>query len=267
MSRPPRHHKSRTDGLWRTCVVSHDSSDRPQEDSRKAVDRLLEISVAGSFSRVGFGLRRCLEGWGDPGGLEGKTMIVTRASSGIGQAVAVNWLPWVRSMARWTEPNTHERASRAAEQAGGYGRVHAAQVDVVNADAVTSFVDRVSSRHTELHALIHNAGALFPNYSVADDGRNADRTNIGHSRAGPVRLTWLLAPLLLRAEQPVITIVTSGGMYAQRFDPDQIEAGPQATAERSPTLGPNGRRLFVARMGASLGQAKDLRATPSIRAG
>ena len=43
----------------------------------------------------------------------------------------------------------------------------------------------------------------------------------------PFRLSWLLAPLLLSAKHSVITIVTSGGMYTQRFDPDQIEAVAQ----------------------------------------
>jgi dehydrogenase/reductase SDR family member 12 len=194
----------------------------------KAVDGLLEISVAGSFSRAGYVLRRRLEGWGDPGGLEGKTMIVTGASSGIGQAVAVELAALGAEV--WLLGRSQERlsiASTAAQDAGGNGRVHAAQVDVLDVGAVSSFVDRVSSMHTELDALIHNAGALFPDYGVADDGtgRLTERTLATHVLA-PFRLSWLLAPLLLRADQPVITTVTSGGMYTQRFDIDQMEAVP-----------------------------------------
>ena len=155
-------------------------------------------------------------------------MIVTGASSGIGQAVAIKLaalgaIVWLVGR----NPDRLQAASRAAEQAGGYGRIHTAEVDVVNAGAVTSFVERVSSRHIQLDALIHNAGALFHDYGLVSDGvgRPTERTVATHVLA-PFRLTWLLAPLLLRAEQPVVTIVTSGGMYAQRFNANQIEADP-----------------------------------------
>jgi len=38
----------------------------------KPIDDLLEVSVAGSFSRVGYVVRRYLEGWRDPSRLDGK---------------------------------------------------------------------------------------------------------------------------------------------------------------------------------------------------
>ena len=118
-------------------------------------------------------------------------------------------------------------AIREAEATGGSGRIHTAEVDLVNADAVSAFVDRVSSTHDELHALIHNAGALFPRLWTLRrrHGTLTERTLATHVLA-PFRLSWLLAPLLLRAERSVITTVTSGGMYTQRFDPDHIEIGP-----------------------------------------
>ena len=65
----------------------------------------------------------------------------------------------------------------------------------VNAEEVSAFVDRVSSMHTELDALIHNAGRSFPTYGVADDGRGTltERTLATHVLA-PFRLSWLLGP-------------------------------------------------------------------------
>jgi dehydrogenase/reductase SDR family member 12 len=194
----------------------------------KAVDGLLELSVGGSFSRVGYAVRRCIEGWNDPGRLEGKIMIVTGASSGIGQAAAVQLAALGAEV--WLVGRNAERlriAGSEAEAVGGGGPIHTAEVDLVKADAVLAFVDRVSSTHNELHALIHNAGALFPDYGLSDDGMGSltERTLATHVLA-PFRLSWLLAPLLLRAEQSVITTVTSGGMYTQRFDPDHIEVSP-----------------------------------------
>jgi NAD(P)-dependent dehydrogenase (short-subunit alcohol dehydrogenase family) len=87
-------------------------------------------------------------------------------------------------------------------------------------------VQRVSSTNHALHALIHNAGALFHAYGLADDGTGSltEQTLATHVLA-PYRLSWLLSPLLVRAGHSTITTVTSGGMYTQRFDSEHIEGG------------------------------------------
>jgi dehydrogenase/reductase SDR family member 12 len=192
------------------------------------IDTLLEVSVAGSFSQLGYVVRHNLEGWSDPGLLEGKTMVVTGASSGIGQTAAIRLANLGAEV--WLVGRDAGRLRYAAEAAGansGSGRVHTAEVDLVNAGAVASFVDRVMAANSTLDALIHNAGALFPSFGVADDGTGSttERTLAVHVLA-PFRLSWLLAPLLFGAEQSVIATVTSGGMYTQRFDLDHIETGP-----------------------------------------
>ena len=194
----------------------------------KAVDALLEFSVVGSFSRAGFAIRHNLEEWKNPGCLEGRTMIVTGASSGIGKAVAIQLAALGADI--WLVGRNAEHlhaASSATEDAGGGGRVSTAQLDIVDAGAVSAFVARVSSVHTELDAFVHNAGALFHDYGVADDGTGTltERTLATHVLA-PFRLSWLLSPLLLSAKRPVIATVTSGGMYTQRFDAQRIEATP-----------------------------------------
>ena len=191
----------------------------------RAVDALLELSIGGGFSRLGFVVRQRVESWSDPDRLDGKVMIVTGASSGIGQAAAVQLSALGAEV--WLVARNAERlraAKTMAEAAGNSGPVHTAVVDVVNAAAVSAFVQEVSSSHDEVHALIHNAGALFPEYGLSDDGTGSltERTLATHVLA-PFRLSFLLAPLLLRAEQAVITTVTSGGMYTQRFEPDSLE--------------------------------------------
>ncbi len=154
---------------------------------------------------------------------------MTGASSGIGQAAAIQLAALGAEV--WLVGRDAERLRNAAGQAEtfrGSGPIHTAEVDVVDAAAVSGFVDRVASTHDQIHALIHNAGALFPTYGLADDGAvsRTERTLATHVLA-PFRLSWLLSPLLLRAERSVIATVTSGGMYTQRFDPDHIEVGPE----------------------------------------
>jgi NAD(P)-dependent dehydrogenase (short-subunit alcohol dehydrogenase family) len=194
-----------------------------------AVDTLLELSIGGSFSRIGYVVRQRIESWSDPERLDGKVMIVTGASSGIGQAVAIQLAALGAEV--WLVARNAERLRATkwmAEAAGRSGPVHTAEVDVVNAAAVSAFVELVTSSHQEIHALIHNAGAIFPEYGLSDDGTGSltERTFAMHVLA-PFRLSFLLAPLLLRAEQSVITTVTSGGMYTQRFDPGRLEVGPE----------------------------------------
>ncbi len=200
----------------------------PHTGFERVVDTLLELSIGGSFSRLGYVIRRRVEHWSDPGRLDGKVMIVTGASSGIGLAAAVQLAALGAEV--WLVGRDSERlrgAGRMAE-AAGRGPIHAAEVDVVNAAAVYAFVDQVATSHDEVHALVHNAGALFSEYGLSDDGTGSltERTLALHVLA-PFRLSSLLAPLLLRAEQSVITTVTSGGMYTQRFDPGHIEVGPE----------------------------------------
>jgi NAD(P)-dependent dehydrogenase (short-subunit alcohol dehydrogenase family) len=194
----------------------------------RAVDQALEASVVGGFSRVGYAVRRYLEKWNNPQRLEGKVAIVTGASSGIGRAAAIELSSLGADV--WLVGRNAERLRATAEMAdntGGGGQIHTAEVDVVNADAVLDFVDRVSSTDNELHALIHNAGALFADYGVADDGTGSvtEQTVATHVLA-PFRLSLLFEPLLRRAKHSVIATVTSGGMYTQRFDLDHIEAAP-----------------------------------------
>ena len=113
----------------------------------KTVDGLLEISIGGSFSRLGYAIRRRVEGWTDPARLEGKTMIVTGASSGIGQAAAVQLAALGAEV--WLVGRNSERlrsALRQAEATGGPGPIHAAEVDLVNAEEVLAFVERCRRR-------------------------------------------------------------------------------------------------------------------------
>jgi dehydrogenase/reductase SDR family member 12 len=191
----------------------------------KPIDGLLEVSIVGSFSRVGYAVRRYVEEWSEPVRLDGKTMIVTGASSGIGRAIAVELAASGADV--WLVGRDADRlraAGVAAEATGGGGQIQTAEVDLVTPEEVWAFADRFSSAHAELHALVHNAGALFPSYDVTEDGTGSftERTVATHVLA-PFRLTWLMAPHLLSAGQSVIATVTSGGMYTQRFDPDHIE--------------------------------------------
>lgn len=193
------------------------------------VDTLLEASIVGSFSRAGYEIRRRAEHWGPPSRLDGRVVIVTGASSGIGEAAALELAS--RGAQVWLVGRNAERlrgAALAAEALADAGDVHTARVDLLDAEEIAGFAERVSSRHERVDALVHNAGALFANYGVVPDatGGSVERTMATHVLA-PFRLTSLLAARLFSSDRPVIVTVTSGGMYTQRFDPAHIDVAPE----------------------------------------
>lgn len=142
------------------------------------VDAVAEATVLPSFTRIGFGLRRRLEGWNEPSSMRDQVVVVTGASSGIGLAAAV-------AMARLGAAvhlvgRDHERGARAlaAVQAAGPGPALLDLVDLSDADAVVALGLRIAERYERLNALVHSAGALA--YLPDDAGRDgADRRDPG----------------------------------------------------------------------------------------
>jgi dehydrogenase/reductase SDR family protein 12 len=189
----------------------------------RAVDALLEATVVGSFSRVGYLARRAAERWDEPPRADGKVMVVTGASSGIGRAVALSLGQlgaevWVvgRDGART------EGVVEAVRSAGG--RAEAALADMSDGPSVEAFAERYRSAHDRLDALVHCAGALLARHELSSDRREM---TVATHVLGPYRLTWHLAPLLQRAGSAAIVTVSSGGMYTERFDLDRLEMLPE----------------------------------------
>jgi dehydrogenase/reductase SDR family protein 12 len=177
----------------------------------RAADVLLETTIAGSFSRIGYLVRRSAEGWGAPPRLEGAVFVVTGASSGIGRAIA-SALGHLGAEV-WALGRDARRTRAAAAAAGA--RARTAIVDVTDASSVETFTERIGAAHERLDGIVHAAGALLRDYTVSSDG--IEMTVATHV-LGPFRLTWSLAPLLRRAVAPNIVTVSSGGMYTERFD-------------------------------------------------
>ena len=81
---------------------------------------------------------------------------------------------------------------------------------------------RLSDEFDVLDVLVHNAGSLTPERAVADDGTEL---TVASQLLGPFLLTNLLLPPLRRSGPGRVITVSSGGMYSQRFDLDQLEMG------------------------------------------
>ena len=189
------------------------------------LDRALEASVAGSFSRIGYRVRRRTQGF-EPLArhrLDGRTVAITGATSGLGNwaarrlgALGADLVLLVRDPVR---------GEAIAERIRDRDRV---RVDVVDADisdlaSVRAAAARVAELAPRLHALIHNAGALLPEFTRTADGIEA---TLATHLIGPYLLTRLLLPQLEAAPGSRVIVVTSGGMYTEPLDVDHLQMTP-----------------------------------------
>ncbi|HEX9258277.1 MAG TPA: SDR family NAD(P)-dependent oxidoreductase [Acidimicrobiales bacterium] len=192
----------------------------------RVVDAALEATVAGSFTRLGYEARRALGSWDDePDDLAGRVVLVTGATSGIGQA-AVRMLArrgaTVRMLAR--DEGRAERACKAIVAEVEGADVDYGLADIGDFEALKSFAATFAAAHPRLDALVHNAGALVHEHQLALSG---DELTVATHVLGPFLLTHLLLTQLKAASPGRVVTVSSGGMYTQRFDLDGLEMDPQ----------------------------------------
>jgi NAD(P)-dependent dehydrogenase (short-subunit alcohol dehydrogenase family) len=180
--------------------------------------------VIGSFTRVGIVTRGRVAQWSEPPRLDGKLILVTGASSGIGRAVAVSLARLGADLLLVGRNEVRLAAThRSAASTRGGGRIVPARVDLVDPGGVSSFAEGVLGSESRLDGVIHCAGALYADYRTAADG--TELTLSTHVVA-PFRLSLLLSPLLFATPLSVIVTMSSGGMYAQRFDLNDLELTP-----------------------------------------
>ncbi len=193
----------------------------------RAVDLALEGTVGLSFSRIGHEVRSRLDDWQDleelPG--DGRRVLVTGANSGLGYAAACLLLfagAQVRLLVRSTDKG-EDTLRRLAEDVGRDLDEDASfdVADLADLASVRAFADRQVERHERLDAVIHNAGALFAERAVTQDG--LERTYQIHVVA-PFLLTSLLLPHLTEGPPSRVITVTSGGMYAEKLVTGRVDS-------------------------------------------
>lgn len=192
--------------------------ERAAARAARGVDIVLDRTVAGGFSRVGYAVRRRLPTWpADPpaGALAGRRILVTGATSGLGAETARQCADLggeVHLVVRDVD--------RGEEIAAGLpGEASVWRCDVAGLDSVRAFAATYRAAGGPVDALVHNAGALPAERTSSPQGH--ELTMAVHV-LGPVLMTELLRPQLAGRHGRVV-FVTSGGMYGQHLpvdDPD-----------------------------------------------
>jgi NAD(P)-dependent dehydrogenase (short-subunit alcohol dehydrogenase family) len=193
----------------------------------RLVDRTLEASVVGSFTRIGYHVRRRLFDWVPLQSLrlDGKVAIVTGATSGLGRAAAESIAALGgRICIVGRDPERTERARVEISTAAGPA-VEADVADLSSLAETAAFAARFAATHDRLDVLVLNAGALTHTYTVTGEG--SELTLATHVLS-PFLLTRTLRPLLEASAPSRVIVVASGGMYTQPLDVDALDPAPAA---------------------------------------
>ena len=190
-------------------------------------DHALELTVVGSFSRIGFAVRRALFDWdGTPQpDLRDRTVVITGATGGLGLAAAhLLAARGARLYLIGRDTVRTDAARQSVVDARPDARVYTVVADLSSLDAVRSAANQVAASAPGVDALFHNAGALVHDRRTTVDG--LELTAQVHVVA-PFLLTTLLIPLLRASADGRVVFVSSGGMYARRLDVDALESPPE----------------------------------------
>lgn len=193
-------------------------------DLRWLVDDALEITVVGSFSRLGFQARRRLYGWHDPrpGSLVGRTALVTGPTSGLGRATAASLASLgarVVLVGRSRE-RLSATAAELAQRPGDTERFPVVVADMSSLAGVREAVATIEASEPRLDILVDSAGAIHPERTVTEEGLEA---TLATSVVGPFVLISGLLPMLEASGDGRVITVVSGGMYGQALPLDDLQ--------------------------------------------
>lgn len=188
-----------------------------------ALDQGLDLLVAPGFTSFGFKARST--GWDDPAAdperLAGRVVLVTGATSGLGQETAAELAGAGADV--WLVGRDEGRLEKARAQIGertSSGTLHTGVCDLSSLASVRRFADFFLAEADGADVLINNAAVLPDSRSHTDEGFElAFATNL----LGPFLLTNLLTPALMGRPDARIINVVSGGLYTAGLDVDDLQ--------------------------------------------
>jgi NAD(P)-dependent dehydrogenase (short-subunit alcohol dehydrogenase family) len=188
---------------------------------RSLLDTILDRTVIAGYTRVGYRMRRGMWSTADLQPMNGKVVLVTGGTSGLGLAAAEGfarlgatiWLP-----ARSEQRGERARAQIVARAPGSDVRV--GLCDLGDLKSVRRFAELLGGETGRLDVLVNNAGTLASERTLSVDGIELTlATNV----LGPFLLTNLLVPLLEQSKPARIINVSSGGMYTQQIHLEDLQ--------------------------------------------
>ena len=188
----------------------------------KILDMLYELSVVGSYTTLGYNHRKSKFAQLEPvsQSLQDKIFVVTGANSGIGLAATEKLLAAGAGVIMACR--SFERSFQAYQtllQRYPKAKLELSPVDVSDLHNVDAFCDWLESKTDYIDGLVHNAGVLLDQYQETELGHEV--TFATHV-LGPFFMTLRLKKLLSAAGSGQVVFVSSGGMYTQRLNPQNL---------------------------------------------
>jgi NAD(P)-dependent dehydrogenase (short-subunit alcohol dehydrogenase family) len=184
------------------------------------LDKALDATIAPGWSNIGYKLRK--RAW-DPidESLDGRTVIVTGATSGLGKATALDLARLGADLilvGRNPDKTERVRAEITAETGNDQVRLEIADLSLTT--EIHSLADRLLANEPAIHVLVNNAGTLFVERSETAEGIES---TLATNLLGHFLLTNLLIPRLVESAPSRIINVASGGMYSQRISISNLQ--------------------------------------------
>jgi dehydrogenase/reductase SDR family member 12 len=213
-------------------------------DQRTVIDALLELTVVPSFSRIGFLVRRRLFSWRDPeqNALAGRTALVTGATGGLGRATAEALARLGARVVLVGRDQAKLDALRAdMVELTGEDRFSTYVVDMASLKEIAATAEAIRASEPALDIVVDNAGAIYAERTSSVDGTEASMALMA---VGPFALVAGLLPLLRQSRDARVIAVTSGGMYTQSLDVDDLDG--EMSAYSGPRYYARAKRAQVA---------------------
>ncbi|MGI8657335.1 MAG: SDR family NAD(P)-dependent oxidoreductase [Candidatus Limnocylindria bacterium] len=187
------------------------------------IDTALELSVIGSFTRIGYAARSRLHDWRrpEPEALRGQTVLVTGPTSGLGREAAGQLAALgARVILVGRTRSKLEDLQDELTRRHGEDRFPIVEADLGSLRSTREAAAGIVANEPRLDVVVDNAGAIFPERRTSEDGIEA---SMALMVVCPFTLIRALHPLLSRSSDARVMAVTSGGMYTQPLDLDDLQ--------------------------------------------
>ncbi|KAK7881508.1 hypothetical protein WMY93_029917 [Mugilogobius chulae] len=142
--------------------------------------------------------------WSSSQKLEGKTVVITGANTGIGKETAIDLAKEGHNgMSRYRERSS---CSARSDQELSHENVVCMKLDLSDTKSIREFADNINKGEEKLNILINNAGVMVCPYGKTADGFEMQ---IGVNHMGHFLLTYLLLDLIKKSAPARIINVSS----------------------------------------------------------
>ncbi|XP_012679088.1 retinol dehydrogenase 12 [Clupea harengus] len=143
--------------------------------------------------------------------LDGKTVLITGANTGIGKETAVDLASrGARVILACRDVEKGEIAAAEIRTRVGGAKVEVRELDLADTSSIRAFAQKFLKEVNHLHVLINNAGVMMCPYMKTADGFEMQ---LGVNHLGHFLLTYLLIGLLKRSAPSRIVVVSSLAHY------------------------------------------------------